>query len=146
MTNPISKGKNFERQARRILERFTRTGWHRVPNSGGLAHATGEERMYGDLYSKEYAYVVVECKACRKFTINDLFSTRSKLQKWILQASTQARDAELHTGKTRTWLLLFKVNNLGIYAVTPDHDLLDRMNISGKTVVRGSIRIRKVSI
>ena len=107
--NSIVKSKVFEREAARLMSKYTSSLWKRVPNSGGLAAQKEKDNTFqGDLYSHDHPNLIVECKHWKELTINDLYSRNSLFWKAAKQARMEAQGKD--------WLLLIKTNNRGVLA------------------------------
>lgn len=116
MVKSINKGKKFEREVVKRLEKITGSKWFRVPQSGATATAQGvdDPRFKGDVFTDDerYSDLVVECKIRKDpITIIDMVNPKRDLIDWINQAETQAKE--------KTFLLVFRWNkSKKILAVT----------------------------
>jgi Holliday junction resolvase len=88
----IRKGKQFEREAAKLLTKLTGKEWRRVPSSGAMATAQGIEdsRFKGDLFceAEEYKDVCVECKITKKPIT--LVNVEETINRWWKQAYDEA--------------------------------------------------------
>lgn len=117
-----TKGKTFERELCSILNKITSLNWNRVPNSGAYTGGLNSFRnsilskeqidlFEGDIIApKEFNHIRFECKFYKDIGWSKLFNKdgESKLNSWIEQSEQ---------GTKPYWLLLFKINNNGIYIV-----------------------------
>jgi hypothetical protein len=118
------KGKAGERFFCAMLSKHLGGSFIRVPNSGAFVGQTNRARILdlsssqvlihrGDVIPPDHLpNLVVECKFYKDFGFHQLLQPEGVkiLDKWIVQASSDA-------GPDNFWILLFKINRRGGFAV-----------------------------
>lgn len=102
-----------------LLKEKTGSEWHRTVDSGARSTSQGIEEagFAGDIWSPDYARVVVECK-CRKEPVS--LSELHHLKSWFNEIVHQSR----MQAKGEPWILFFTWNYGPIYMVW-EHQHLD---------------------
>lgn len=121
-------GKSFEREVCDAFHKATGLNFQRVPNSGSFIGGRNVVRMdtmsenqiglmRGDIIPpKEYPNLIIECKKRKSFSFHLLFHDDKDLNSWIKQV-----EVDFNAGGKGIWLLVFKVNNRGMYVVWNGH-------------------------
>jgi Holliday junction resolvase len=121
MTNSQTKGKSFERTIANLLSKTTGCRWHRVPCSGATAttRQLKSTQFKGDVFTEEERFreLIIECKAAKELTINDLLNIKSDFKGWIRKLEFTGKD----------WVLIVKPNNAGIYAFAANPVILSSL-------------------
>lgn len=122
MPNSINKGKRFEREVSKYLEKITNQKFVRVPQSGGTATNWNLSNLCGDviplnvLNGSEKQKFVVECKSYNKsIQLQDFFTEKSMLYKFIKQAKEEATQIGHHD----EWYLFIKLTRKGVFLIFP---------------------------
>ena len=117
------KGKSWERDTCKIMERIFGGSWIRVPNSGAFIGGLNQSRMdklsagqihnsKGDIIPPDEYDIVVECKSYKDFPFNTLLGDGcALLNGWIDQVETDILD------DNEFYFITFKINNKGSYIV-----------------------------
>lgn len=136
--NSRSKGNNFENKIAKILnKRFNTTDFARTPGSGAFATThklPSHLQVYGDLITpSNFRFIIEAKKGYNKERICDLFNPKSDLNRMIVKAERESRNAN------KKFLFILSQNNKDPLVVTNEiissnQDNLLTGNISGLKV------------
>ena len=136
-----AKGNNFERKVCDLFSEVFGLNFERTPTSGAFVGGKNAARLSrlsnsqtllvrGDIIvPDELSNLIIECKSRKDFTFHQLLQGDcTELNKWLGQVIIDFKKC----GEVGIFLVLFKINQKGIYVVYPrlsDLELLPKQNV-----------------
>lgn len=119
------KGTVYERKICKVLGRWMKCGFHRVPNSGGLNWGN-KRSICADIICDDPAWnFVIECKNREDWTFESLFDTKGRwLEHYWEQCTRDTEKTKEETGRVYRPMVIFSRNHAPNFVVIRRQDFM----------------------